>query len=334
MMGLVAHSRLPAFRTMREEGVTLARRGDVADPDHDTVSVGLLNLMPDAAIRATDRQFIRLVAAAANELELWVYPFTVAAFSRGKQARRHVSAFYSTFDDIRDTGLDALIVTGANPAQHELEREAFWDELGEVLDWAQKETTSILCSCLATHAVLQKYRNTVRTRLPEKMWGVYQHEIVQDHWLLEGLTGPVEAPHSHWYDVTRKEMEAIGLEVLIEGEDAGVHMAVDEDDFYVFFQGHPEYDLVSLLKEYRRELGRYWRGEREDYPPLPAHYFEEEAMAKLEDYRPSFEEAKSNGKQPPLLAESELLPKRQHRWNEQGKVIYRNWLRGVASKSP
>ncbi|HEX6222581.1 MAG TPA: homoserine O-succinyltransferase [Acidimicrobiia bacterium] len=332
-MGLVAHSQLPAFRTMREEGVTVARRGDVADSDRDTVSVGLLNLMPDAAIRATDRQFIRLVAAAADELELWVYPFTVAAFSRGEAARRHVSAFYSTFDDVRDTGLDALIVTGANPAQHELEREAFWDELGEVLDWAQKETTSILCSCLATHAVLQKYRETVRTKLPEKMWGVYQHEILEDHPFLEGLSEPVEAPHSHWYDVTRAEMEAVGLTVLIESREAGVHMAVDEDDFYVFFQGHPEYDLVSLLKEYRREVGRYWRGDRDDYPPLPAHYFEKEAITKLEEYRPVLEQAKSQGNQPPLLVESELLPKEPHRWNEQGKVIYRNWLRGVADKS-
>ena len=330
-MGLVAHSDHPAFRTMREEGVTLARRGDVAGSGRSHLSVGLLNLMPDAAIRATDRQFIRLVAAAADELELWVYPFTVAAFARGDSARRHVSAFYSRFDDIRETGLDALIVTGANPAQHELEREAFWMELGEVLDWAQKETKSILCSCLATHAVLQKYRDTIRTRLPEKRWGVYQHEILEDHPLLDGLSEPVEAPHSHWYDVTRKEMEAIGLTVLIESEEAGVHMAVDEEDFYVFFQGHPEYDLVSLLKEYQRELGRYWRGDRDDYPPFPQHYFDEVAIAKLDEYRPNLERARSSGKQPPTLAEAELVPTTPHVWNEQGKVIYRNWLLGVAA---
>lgn len=317
---------------MREEGVTLARRGDVARPGKNHLSVGLLNLMPDAAIRATDRQFIRLVAAAADELELWVYPFTVAAFARGESARRHVSAFYSRFEDIREAGLDALIVTGANPAQHELDREAFWVELGEVLDWAQEETRSILCSCLATHAVLQRYRDTVRTLLPEKMWGVYQHEIIQDHPLLEGLSDPVEAPHSHWYDVTRKEMEAVGLNVLVESEEAGVHMAVDDEAFYVFFQGHPEYDLVSLLKEYQRELARFWRGERDDYPPLPANYFDKDVVTKLEEYRPVLEKAKADRRDPPLLAEPDLLPKGPHVWNDQGKVIYRNWLRGIADR--
>jgi homoserine O-succinyltransferase len=317
---------------MREEGVTLARRGDVADPGERHLSIGLLNLMPDAAIRATDRQFIRLVAAAADELELWVYPFTVAAFARGENARRHVSAFYSRFEDIREAGLDALIVTGANPAQHELELEAFWGELGEVLDWAQEETTSILCSCLATHAVLQRYRGMVRTRLPEKMWGVYRHEIVQDHPLLEGLSEPVEAPHSHWYDVTREEMEAAGLSVLIESPEAGVHMAVDQEQLYVFFQGHPEYDLVSLLKEYQRELARFWRGELDDYPPLPANYFDEDVIEKLEEYRPVLEKAKSDRRDPPMLAEPDLLPRAPHVWNDQGKVIYRTWLRGVAAR--
>ncbi len=124
------------------------------------------------------------------------------------------------------------------------------------------------------------------------MWGVYSHHRVADHHLLDGLGDTVEAPHSHWYDVTRAEMESAGLTVLLESEEAGVHMAVDEEDFYVFFQGHPEYDLVSLLKEYRRELGRFYRGETDKYPPVPEHYFDVEALGKVEAYRPVLETAK------------------------------------------
>lgn len=329
-MPLVVNSRLPAFTTMREEGVSLtspARAGDRA-----SVSVGLLNLMPDAALRATDRQFIRLLSSAADELDIWVQPFTVAAEHRGEEARRHVADHYSTFPELVDVGLDALIVTGANPAQDDLERETFWNGLGEVLDWAVTSTRSILCSCLATHAVLQKYRGMRRTRLPEKRWGVYSHYVLKDHHLLDGLTGPVEAPHSHWFDVTREEFETVGLTVVLESDEAGVHMAVDDDDFYVFFQGHPEYELISLLKEYRRELGRYWRGERDDYPPEPEHYFSESALEILKDYRPVLEAAKENGRHPPRLNEAELLPKETHTWGEDGKVIYRNWLRRLAAE--
>jgi homoserine O-succinyltransferase len=270
------------------------------------------------------------VSAGASEFDISMRPFTVAVEARGDEARAHVASYYTDFESVEREGLDALIITGANPAQHELSDEAFWGGLGDVLDWASKETRSILCSCLATHAVLEKYRDTKRTRLPDKMWGVYEHRRLRDHPLLEGLRETVEAPHSHWYDVTREEMEAIGLTVLLVSAEAGVHMAVDEDDFYVFFQGHPEYDLVSLLKEYRRELGRYYRGETDDYPPVPAHYFDADGLARVEAYRPVLEKAKRDQADPPGLDESRVLPSEPHRWTRDGQVIYRNWLRRLA----
>jgi len=329
-MPLVVDSSLPAFETMADEGVALTGPDGSGLP---SITVGLLNLMPDAALRATDRQFVRLLSAGVDDFDIRVRPFTVAAEHRGEDARRHVSDHYAIFDALVAGGVDALIVTGANPAQDDLEKEAFWDGLGEVLDWATESTTSILCSCLATHAVLQKYRGMRRTRLPEKRWGVYSHRVLKEHPLLEGLDEPVEAPHSHWYEVTRTELESVGLSVILESDEAGVHMAVDDDDFYVFFQGHPEYDLVSLLKEYRRELARYWRGDRDDYPPVPAHYFSDDALATLHAYQPILEEAKAEQRQPPLLIESDLLPKESHTWSDQGKVIYRNWLRHVSSRA-
>lgn len=330
-MALVVNSSLPAFETMQDAGVTAVVPEDAGS--RPSVSVGLLNLMPDAALRATDRQFVRLVSAAADDLDVWVYPFTVAAEHRGEEAGRHVDDHYATFDQVASRGVDALIVTGADPSQGQLELETFWGGLGKVLDWAVGETKSVLCSCLATHAVLQKYRGMKRTRLPQKRWGVYSHRLVKTHPLLDGVSSPVEAPHSHWYDVTRKEFEAVGLTVVLESDEAGVHMAVDDDDFYIFFQGHPEYDVISLLKEYRRELGRFWRGERDDYPPVPEHYFSDSALSRLTEYRPVLEAAKADRRQPPHLDEAELLPKETHTWNDEGKVIYRNWLNRIAQGS-
>lgn len=330
-MALIVDSDLPAFGTMKAEGVNTSPNV-VTGTDRPHVAIGLLNLMPDAALRATDRQFMRLVAAAADEIDITMRVFTVAGEYRDEEARLHVKRYYETFPRIVESGLDALIVTGANPAQSDLKEEVFWPGLGDVLDWAQNETSSILCSCLATHAVLERYRGMKRTRLAQKRWGVYEHRRIRSHPLLDGLGVNVEAPHSHWYDVTRSEMESVGLTVLLESEEAGVHMAVDDDDFYVFFQGHPEYDLVSLLKEYRRELGRFWRGDRDDYPPVPENYFGDSAISNLKTYRPLLEAAKAAGRWPRQLDEDELLPRDRHIWNDQGKVIYRNWLRRIAAK--
>lgn len=325
-MALVQHSSLPAIASMRAEGVPVVSPREAARSGRPDVSVGLLNLMPDAALRATDRQFIRLLSAAADSMDISVFPFTVAATQRSDEARAHIADHYSSFGDVREAGLDAMVVTGANPAQDLLEREAFWEGLGEVLDWAQVSTKSVLCSCLATHAVLEKYRGLKRTRLPDKQWGVYQHRILVSHPLLDGVPEPVPAPHSHWYDVTREEMEAVGLTVLMESDEAGVHMAVSDDDFYVFFQGHPEYDLISLLKEYRRELGRYYRGERNDYPPVPEHYFNSDGLALVDAYRPVLEKAKASGTMPPGLVEEDVMPPGGASWGAAGRVIYRNWL--------
>lgn len=328
-MALVTHSPLPAFDTMQAEGVELIPPQEAVSSGRPDISVGLLNLMPDAAMRATDRQFVRLLSAGAGTVDVWVYPFTVAVSARGEDARRHVDGYYSSFEDVSDRGLDALIVTGANPAQHLLEREPFWEPLGDVLDWAKHSTRSVLCSCLATHAVVERYDGVRRTRLPDKRWGVYEHRVVAEHPLLDGLEDPVVAPHSHWYDMTRHDFESIEASVLLESDEAGVHMAVGADDRFVFFQGHPEYDRVSLLKEYRRELGRYYSGERPEHPPVPEHYFDDSALARLDAYRLVLEEAKDSGRLPPPLDENELLPKNAPDWNTAGQVIYRNWLSGL-----
>ena len=39
-----------------------------------------------------------------------------------------------------------------------------------------------------------------------------------------------------------------------------------EKSLFVHFQGHPEYGAQTLLKEYRRDIKRFLRGERETYP--------------------------------------------------------------------
>lgn len=332
-MAIVEHSSLPAFWAMESEGYVVVSPEEAAASPHADIRVGLLNLMPDAALRATDRQFLRLLAAGSDVYDIWMYPFTAAAEWRSDDAAWHVEEHYTTFEGAKQLGLDALIVTGANPAEHRLEKEHFWDELGEILDWAREETESILCSCLATHAVLQRDRSLVRTRLPQKRWGVYQHRRLADHPLLEGLGETVEAPHSHWYDVTREEMESVGLRVLLESEEAGVHMAVDVEEGYVYFQGHPEYEQVSLLKEYRRELGRFFYRDRDDYPPVPQHYFDDRALETLDEYRPTLEACREARRDPPRLSEDELTPHDKHVWIAEGQVIYRNWLRQLAQGS-
>jgi homoserine O-succinyltransferase len=324
-MPIVAHSQLPAFAVLSREGIDVVPVG-AASAALPSLRIGLLNLMPDAAVQATERQFLRLVDAYGAESDLYVYPFALPSDARGEVAQAHVDAHYSDFESLRDEGLQALIITGANPAASDITAEPFWEPLMAVIDWARTSVGSIICSCLATHAVLHRDHGIEREELPQRRWGVYEHQIMdRTHPLMAGLSAPVIAPHSHRYDISRSAMEAAGIRVLVASKAAGVHLAVSDDRFrFLFFQGHPEYDAISLLKEFKREVQRFLSGERADYPQYPENYLSHEAKEQLDAYQR--QATGTDSAMLPDFPESELAGSCVNAWREAGRRIYRNWL--------
>jgi len=333
-MPLIAHSGWPAFDTLRREGRDIVAPGDTAGLNLPALRVGLLNLMPDAALQATERQFLRLVEAFGRSANIHIFPFSVDPGDRADIALAHIKAYYTDFSRIQNEGLDALIITGANPAQADITEEPFWQPLLEIIDWAQEHVRSTLCSCLATHAVLQHHHGERRRELPQRQWGVYEHEIlIPEHPLLAGLSTPVSAPHSHRFSVSREAMEAAGLTVLINSADAGVHLAVSSgSQRFVLFQGHPEYDAISLLKEYKREVQRFLLGNLQGYPPFPEHYFNDAAIQRLDVYQRQLTECDFEQSTLPVFPEAELTGSCADTWGQAGRTIYRNWLRKIVSE--
>jgi homoserine O-succinyltransferase len=108
--------------------------------------------------------------------------------------------------------------------------------------------------------------------------------------------------------------------------EAGVDMFVKQrNSLFVFFQGHPEYDAVVLLLEYRRDVGRYLRGERDTYPSMPLGYFDEEIERELAALR----ERALRDRREALLAEfpTEAAAGRvTNNWRPSAERVYRNWL--------
>ena len=177
-MPIVAHTDLPTFRRLREEGQSILDPDRALHQDIRELHIGLLNMMPDAALAATERQFFRLVGESNPIAQFYVHPFTLEGLERAPDARAYIARYYEPFEQIREQGLDALIVTGANVTHPDLSQEPFWGPLIEVIEWASRDVTSTLCSCLATHAVLQFQYGQHRYPLPEKRWGVYPHRVV------------------------------------------------------------------------------------------------------------------------------------------------------------
>lgn len=331
-MPLVAHSDLPTFRRLREEGATVLP-GDYAEhQDIRAMHIGLLNMMPDAALAATERQFFRLIGESNQIAQFYMHPFTLPQLPRGPSGQAHMAQYYESFEQIQRDGLDALIITGANVTQPDLALEPFWEPLAEVVDWAWHNVTSTLCSCLATHAVLQsRYGERRWHRGEHKLWGVFDHRVLdRGHPLVAGVNTRFDVPHSRFNDVSREQFERHGLRVLVESERAGVHLAVSEDGFrLVFFQGHPEYDSISLLKEYKREVQRFISGAREDFPPVPEHYLAPQAVAILDEHRERVQWALQRQAPSPAMPEALLLERLDNTWHDSALAVVNNWIGNV-----
>jgi homoserine O-succinyltransferase len=327
-MPLVQHSDLPAFARLREHGHEVLSLERAMHQDIRELHIGFLNMMPDAALEATERQFIRLVGGCNRIAQFFVYPFSLPGLARGPETLQYIERYYSKFEDLQRDGLDALIITGANVSNPSLETEAFWDPLMEVVSWAQDNVASTLCSCLATHAVLKRLHGIDRQPLPGKRWGVYSHRVTRpQHPLLREINTRFDVPHSRFNDISRASLEKENLTVLVESEEGGVHMAVSPDQFrIIYLQGHPEYDTNSLLKEYKREVLRYLNGELPAAPPLPDHYFPERAAHIAERFVIAAEKALREDRPLDDFLEKEIAPELDNTWGDTAKAIIANWL--------
>jgi len=321
-MPLVAHNSLPTFERLRRDGITVLSTGRAAGQTIRELHIGLLNMMPDAAIEATERQFYRLVGESNPIAQFYMHPFTLPTLPRGAKAQAHIAQFYESFDAIRAKGLDALIITGANVTHPNLADEPFWQPLIEVIDWAWDNVTSTLCSCLATHAVMQFRHGQTRVKQPAKIWGVFEHRVTDlRHPLVGDVNTRFDVQHSRWNDVSRAQFEAAGVKVLAESAAAGVHLAVSADGLRtVFFQGHPEYDTVSLLKEYKRDLLLAAAGKL-DWPPFPQRYFDRRAQALLSEYGHRIKAGETLE-----FPEALLLPRLDNTWHDTAEAVVGNWI--------
>lgn len=274
-MPLVAYKNLPTFERLKKEGRTILPAERAKHQDIREMHIGLLNMMPDAALEATERQFFRLVGESNQIAQLYIHPFTLPELPRSEKTKNYIKNHYETFEEIKEQGLDALIITGANVSQPDLEQEPFWRPLQDVIDWGWNNVTSTLCSCLATHAVMQAKYNQKRSILKQgKLWGVYKHSVIEEkHPLVRNMNTVFDVPHSRWNEITTEQFKIAGMTTLVESKVAGTHIAVSADGFrLICMQGHPEYDTISLKKEYEREIKRYESGERSDIPPRPENY--------------------------------------------------------------
>lgn len=294
--------------------------------------IGLINNMPDSALEGTEAQFGALLGLAAGTRRVRLRFSSIPEVPRGEVARARIESSYWRLDDLLSGPLDALIVTGTEPKAPVLSDEPYWRPFTELLEFADRHLVSSIWSCLAAHGAVLHLDQIQRRRLAQKRSGVYTHSVTPLHPLVAGLPAALATPHSRWNELDSTALEAAGYEVLsgssANGADAFIKRA---NSLLVFFQGHPEYEDQTLLKEFRRDVGRFLSGEHREYPRVPAGYFGPEAQGVLDEFeRRAVAAAGSVGIQEfPYAAAAAAI---QNVWTQPAVAIYRNWLDWVANK--
>jgi homoserine O-succinyltransferase/O-acetyltransferase len=305
----------------------LRREDKLGHPQRANVDlrIGLVNNMPDPALKATERQFMRLLRQAAGDTRIDFHCFSLPSVQRSQTARSRVGQQYTDIADLDRLRIDGLIVTGAEPNAATLPEEAYWRDLTGLIDWAATNTRSTIWSCLGAHAAVMHLDGIERRPLDAKCSGIYDCTKLTDHWLTKGLPSLLKVSHSRLNELRASDLTAHGYRVLTQSRDAGVDIFVKKmQSQFVFFQGHPEYDALSLEREYLRDVSRYLAGERDSYPAIPANYFDADTEQKLIVFE---RRARMGRRRPALSAELPKCALRQESaTGSAATAIFTNWL--------
>jgi homoserine O-succinyltransferase len=307
----------------------LASDSQAHEPGPEPLDIAFVNLMPDSAFLDTEGQFLGLLSAASGRLSvpLRVRRFWIQGVPRGAEVMRRIAQSYLEIDALIGGQVDGLIVTGTEPRAAKIDEEAFWPALAELIEWSADAVSSVVLSCLASHAAAKLFDGVERSLLPQKLSGVYPTDRADAGAISEGLASSISLPHSRSNDIPTSTLAAHGYRpVLTSGES---WTAMEGDRFrarLLLFQGHPEYAANSLLREHRRDVRRYLMGERSQYPPMPEGYLDEAGLQLLREFAALPTTIDRDPAGIAAFPAQAVEPHIQPSWRHAAETIYSNWL--------
>ncbi len=300
--------------------------------------------MPASA--ATEHQFVSLLERASGGMDVSLSFYTLPDFATeaaGARDAASVRRYQSTevlYTLAPGAAPDALLVTGREPLTADLRNEAYWGSFVSLLEWARGNTLSTVWSCLAAHAAVLHLDGIARRRSIKKHCGLLLCYEPSPRRAASPISAPPSphwyVPHSRWNGLAEPDLRAAGYSLLTlttSGEvDAFLRLnTAREESLFVFFQGHPEYETDTLMREYRRDVGRYLTGASPTYPSLPVHYFDDATEDSLCALRDRAAAGETDGLQTALsaaLATAHI----ENRWAEPAAFVYRQWLQSLLAE--
>ena len=252
-MPVIIPAALPATETLTNEQIFVMHEQRAQAQDIRPLKLAIVNLMPTKIV--TETQLLRLISNTALQAEVDL--IRMASHVSKNVSAEHLATFYKDFEEIKNNQYDGMIVTGAPVEQLSFQEVNYWDELKLIFNFADKNVFSTLFICWGAQAALYHYYGIPKYPLPEKRFGVFEHEIMIKRPIVRGFDDVFYAPHSRHTEFRAGDIAKVDeLEIIAQSSEAGVYLVASKDGRRVFVSGHCEYDPLTLDAEYRRDVSQ------------------------------------------------------------------------------
>ncbi len=289
-MPLNIPDNLPAVKILEEENIFVMNESRASHQDIRPLKIIILNLMPLKITTETD--LLRLLSNSPLQIEIDF--LKIKGHTPKNTPSEHMKTFYRDFSELNGRKYDGMIITGAPVEQLPFEEVTYWEEMKEILDWAQHHVTSTLFICWAAQAGLYHYYGIPKYPLDKKMFGVFRHTFSNEKLpIFRGFDDEFYIPHSRHTEIRAGDVEKVdALQMIASSEIAGVTIVKAKNGRQLFITGHAEYSRYTLDSEYRRDLDKKLPIE------IPQNYYPEDNPQNI-----------------PLM-----------RWRSTANLFFSNWL--------
>ena len=253
-MPIKVQNDLPARAILESENIFVMDEKRALSQDIRPLQILILNLMPIK--EETETQLLR--ALSNTPLQVDCTFLMLSTHTSRNTSASHLNQFYVSFEEIRRQKFDGMIITGAPVENLEYEEVTYWEELKQIMEWTKTHVHSTFYICWGAQAGLYYHFGIEKLLLPEKLFGVYEHKVMNRKIpLVRGFDDYFMIPHSRHTAVSSEKIhECRDLMVLAESEEAGVFLCMTEGGKQIFVTGHPEYDRYTLHNEYIRDKNK------------------------------------------------------------------------------
>jgi homoserine O-succinyltransferase len=245
---------LPAYDALTEENVFAMTEAKAIHQDIRPIKIAIANLMPTTL--DTEIQLLRLLGNSPLQVDITF--LRMGSHQSHNAPPGHLERFYVNSKKAMEEKFDGLIITGAPVETLPFEEVDYWDELSCVFDYSKKNVYSTMHICWGAQAGLYHHYGVPKIELPNKLFGVFAHNINERHTpLFRGFDDIFLAPQSRHTESSRTVIEAVSALTVQSATACGSPFIITaRNGREIYVTGHLEYDVNTLDTEYKRDKGK------------------------------------------------------------------------------